>query len=68
MDYNEKPVSMPTLPSDVFVQQRVALIEEPQSYHHESYQIIHSSLYLNASALHVEIDLSQSLNDEAIHF
>jgi len=68
MDYNENPVSIPTLLSDVLVQQGVAFIDEPQSYHHVPHQILHSTLYSNASALHVEIDLSQSLNDKAIHF
>jgi len=68
MDYNENPIFISTLYSNIFVQQGVAFIDEPQSYHRVSHQIIHSFLYPNASALHVEIDFSQSLNDEAIHF
>jgi len=56
MDYNEKPDSIPTLLSDVLVQQGVAFVEEPQNCHYILHQSLHSTLYPNESVLHVDID------------
>jgi len=68
MDYNEKHDSIPTLLLDVLFQQGVVFIDEPQNYRHVPHQSLHLTLYPNASTLHAEIDLSQSLNGAAIHF
>jgi len=68
MNYHKNLVPIPSLYPNVFVQQRVVFIEEPKSTHQVSLMIIIPFLYLNASTLHPEIDLSQSLTDEAILF